>query len=63
MMILSGILGQFIGGYLSDFYRKKTITVVTTAGAVPALIAIIVVHGIWLYPLLCIYGFLLWSSY
>ena len=63
VMLLAGVVGQLLGGSLSDRFGRKPVVVATTFAAVPVFAAILVTHGALLILFIILFGFLLWSSF
>lgn len=63
VMLLAGVVGQLVGGVLSDRFGRKPVVVVTTFAAVPAFTGILFMHGPMLILSILLFGFLLWSSF
>ncbi|MDX8551183.1 MFS transporter [Methanospirillum sp. J.3.6.1-F.2.7.3] len=63
IMMIAGVAGQLGGGILSDRIGRKQVIVFTTIASIPAFIAILLTHGIFLIASMMIFGFLLWSSF
>ena len=63
IMMIAGVAGQLSGGALSDRIGRKKVIVFTTLASIPAFIAILLTHGLFLILSMMIFGFLLWSSF
>jgi FSR family fosmidomycin resistance protein-like MFS transporter len=63
IMMIAGVTGQLSGGALSDRIGRKKVIVFTTLASIPAFIAILLTHGLFLILSMMIFGFLLWSSF
>lgn len=63
VMMIAGVAGQLFGGTLSDRIGRKKVVVITTFASIPAFIAILMTHGIFLIASMILFGFLLWSSF
>lgn len=63
LMLLAGVAGQMSGGILSDRIGRKKVVVLTTLASIPAFVAILLTHGIFLIISMLIFGFLLWASF
>ncbi|MCA1915543.1 MFS transporter [Methanospirillum hungatei] len=63
IMMIAGVAGQLSGGALSDRIGRKKVIVITTLASIPAFIAILLTHGLFLIISMMIFGFLLWSSF
>ncbi|WP_421908750.1 MFS transporter [Methanolacinia petrolearia] len=63
VMLLAGVVGQLLGGSLSDRLGRKPVVVATTFAAVPVFAAILVTPGALLILFIILFCFLLWSSF
>lgn len=63
VMMVAGVAGQLFGGTLSDRIGRKKVVVITTFASIPAFVAILMTHGIFLIASMILFGFLLWSSF
>lgn len=63
LMLVAGVVGQYIGGVLSDTYGRKEWTVLGLAAAIPFFILFLAGSGAVSYIALLIFGFFLWSTF
>ncbi|WP_255298484.1 MFS transporter [Brevibacillus dissolubilis] len=63
LFLLSGAVGTFFGGALSDRFGHRNLLIGSTLGALPFILLIPYVHGFWAYPLLFIGGLVMFSSF
>jgi FSR family fosmidomycin resistance protein-like MFS transporter len=63
LMLLAGVAGQVMGGYLSDMIGRKEFMIVGLAGAVPFFYLFFASSGIIAIITLLIFGFFLWSTF
>lgn len=62
-MLLAGVVGQLIGGIVSDRYGRKQFIVLTTICSLPAYLMFLYTGGLYSLVALIIFGFLVWSSF
>ncbi len=62
-MLLAGVLGQILGGVLSDRYGRKDYLVITTFLVIPPLILFLTSSGVVAIISMLIFGFFLWSTF
>lgn len=63
LTLLAGVVGQLIGGELSDRYGRKEFVLVGLFLSVPALLAFLLTEGVISVVFLLLFGFFLWSSF
>ncbi len=63
LMLLSGVAGQVVGGYISDRYGRKEFMVVGLACSIPAFYLFFVSTGVLAIIAILIFGFALWSTF
>jgi len=62
-MLMAGVVGQVIGGTLSDRYGRKEYTLFGVATSIPFFVLVMMSDGLlFLVSLMC-FGFLLWSTF
>ncbi|MBP7411666.1 MFS transporter [Methanoculleus sp. 10] len=62
-MLIAGVVGQVVGGTLSDRYGRKEYTLVGLVAAVPPFLVFLSTGGILSLIALMIFGFILWSTF
>jgi FSR family fosmidomycin resistance protein-like MFS transporter len=62
-MLIAGVVGQVVGGELSDRYGRKEYTIVGLVAAVPPFIVFLTAGGVVSLVALMIFGFILWSTF
>ncbi len=63
LMLLAGVAGQVMGGYISDMIGRKEFMIFGLAGAVPFFYLFFASSGIIAIITLLIFGFFLWSTF
>ncbi|WP_342679175.1 MFS transporter [Methanofollis sp. UBA420] len=63
LMLVAGVVGQYVGGVLSDTYGRKEWTVFGFAASVPFFVLFLTSSGAFSYVALLIFGFFLWSTF
>ncbi len=62
-MLVAGVVGQVIGGTLSDRYGRKEYTIIGLVAAVPPFVIFLTAGGIVSLIALMAFGFILWSTF
>jgi len=62
-MLIAGVVGQLVGGVLSDRYGRKEYTIVGLVTAIPPFIIFLTTGGILSLVALMVFGFILWSTF
>lgn len=62
-MLIAGVVGQVVGGALSDRYGRKEYTIVGLVAAVPPFVVFLASGGIVSLVALMVFGFVLWSTF
>lgn len=62
-MLIAGVVGQLVGGVLSDRYGRKEFTIVGLVTAIPPFIIFLATGGILSLVALMVFGFILWSTF
>jgi len=62
-MLIAGVIGQVVGGTLSDRYGRKEYAVFGLIGAIPAFYAFMATDGTLSLIILMVFGFTLWSTF
>ncbi|QYZ79670.1 MFS transporter [Methanofollis formosanus] len=63
LMLVAGVVGQYVGGALSDTYGRKEYTFLGLAASVPPFVLFLTTGGLLSYAALLLFGFLLWSTF
>ncbi|TAJ43537.1 MFS transporter [Methanofollis fontis] len=63
LMLVAGVVGQYVGGHLSDRYGRKEYTLFGLSAAVLPFLLFISTSGVLSYAALLLFGFLLWSTF
>ncbi|QSZ67710.1 MFS transporter [Methanofollis aquaemaris] len=63
LMLVAGVVGQYVGGSLSDTYGRKEYTFLGLVASVPPFILFLMTDGPLSYAGLLLFGFLLWSTF
>lgn len=63
LMLVAGVVGQYVGGVLSDTYGRKEWTAFGLAASIPFFILFLAASGPLSYVALLIFGFFLWSTF
>ncbi|KAF5069794.1 MFS transporter [Methanoculleus horonobensis] len=61
--LIAGVVGQVVGGVLSDRYGRKEYTIIGLVTAIPPFIVFLTTGGILSLVALMIFGFILWSTF
>lgn len=62
-MLIAGVVGQLVGGALSDRYGRKEYTILGLVTAIPPFVVFLSTDGILSLVALMIFGFILWSTF
>ncbi|SCL74303.1 Fosmidomycin resistance protein [Methanoculleus chikugoensis] len=62
-MLIAGVVGQVVGGALSDSYGRKEYTILGLVAAIPPFVVFLTTGGIVSLVALMIFGFILWSTF
>ena len=62
-MLIAGVVGQVVGGALSDRYGRKEYTILGLVAAIPPFVVFLTTGGIVSLAALMIFGFILWSTF
>ncbi len=62
-MLIAGVVGQVVGGALSDRYGRKEYTLIGLVAAIPPFVIFLTAGGILSLVALMIFGFILWSTF
>jgi len=62
-MLIAGVVGQLVGGTLSDRYGRKEYTLIGLVAAIPPFIIFLTTGGIVSLVAMIIFGFILWSTF
>lgn len=63
LMLVAGVVGQYVGGALSDTYGRKEYTFLGLAASVPPFLLFLTAGGVLSYVGLLLFGFFLWSTF
>lgn len=63
LMLLSGVAGQVMGGYISDRIGRKEFMIIGFAGAIPLFYLFFMSSGIIAIIAVLLFGFFLWSTF
>jgi len=63
LMLLAGVLGQVVGGRVSDRIGRKEFLILGLAGAAPAFYLFLAASGISAIIAILVFGFCLWSTF
>ena len=63
LMLLSGVAGQVMGGYISDRIGRKEFMILGFAGAIPLFYLFFLSSGIISIIAVLLFGFFLWSTF
>lgn len=63
LMLLAGVVGQVSGGFLSDRYGKREVTIIGLFACIPPFILFFMTTGWIALLLMIIIGFLTWSTF
>ncbi|MDN7011700.1 MFS transporter [Methanoculleus sp. FWC-SCC3] len=61
--LIAGVLGQVVGGVLSDRYGRKEFTIIGLVTAIPPFVIFLTTGGILSLVALMVFGFILWSTF
>jgi FSR family fosmidomycin resistance protein-like MFS transporter len=61
--LIAGVVGQVVGGALSDRYGRKEYTLVGLVAAIPPFVVFLTTGGILSLVALLAFGFILWSTF
>ncbi|MCK9299057.1 MFS transporter [Methanoculleus sp. YWC-01] len=61
--LIAGVVGQVVGGVLSDRYGRKEYTIIGLVTAIPPFVVFLTTGGILSLVALMIFGFILWSTF
>ncbi|MCM2466344.1 MFS transporter [Methanoculleus oceani] len=62
-MLVAGVVGQVVGGILSDRYGRKEYTLIGLVAAIPPFVIFLTAGGIVSLVALIVFGFILWSTF
>ncbi len=62
-MLIAGVVGQLVGGILSDRYGRKEYTLIGLVTAIPPFLVFLMTDGIVSLVAMIIFGFILWSTF
>ncbi|WP_292516878.1 MFS transporter [Methanoculleus sp.] len=62
-MLMFGVVGQVVGGTLSDRYGRKEFTIIGLVAAIPPFAVFLTTGGIVSIAALMVFGFILWSTF
>ncbi len=62
-MLVAGVVGQVVGGILSDRYGRKEYTLIGLVAAIPPFVIFLTAGGIVSLVALMVFGFILWSTF
>ncbi|CVK31899.1 MAG: MFS transporter [Methanoculleus bourgensis] len=62
-MLIAGVVGQLVGGTLSDRYGRKEYTLIGLVTAIPPFLVFLMTDGIVSLVAMIIFGFILWSTF
>lgn len=62
-MLIAGVVGQLVGGTLSDRYGRKECTLVGLIAAIPPFAVFLLTDGVVSIVAMIIFGFILWSTF
>jgi len=62
-MLISGVVGQVVGGSLSDRYGRKDCTILGLMAAIPPFLVFLTAGGAISLVALMVFGFALWSTF
>ena len=62
-MLIAGVVGQLVGGTLSDRYGRKECTLVGLVAAIPPFVVFLSTGGVISLVAMIIFGFILWSTF
>ncbi|HOI14333.1 MAG TPA: MFS transporter [Methanoculleus sp.] len=62
-MLIAGVVGQVVGGALSDRYGRKEYTIIGLVTAIPPFAVFLTTEGVLSLVALMIFGFILWSTF
>ncbi|NVO66526.1 MFS transporter [Methanofollis tationis] len=63
LTLLAGVIGQYVGGALSDIFGRKEVTVLGLAASIPPFALFLLTSGPVSYAALLVFGFFLWSTF
>jgi FSR family fosmidomycin resistance protein-like MFS transporter len=62
-MLVAGVIGQVVGGTISDRYGRKEYTLVGLVAAIPPFVIFVTAGGIASLVAMIVFGFILWSTF
>jgi FSR family fosmidomycin resistance protein-like MFS transporter len=62
-MLIAGVVGQLVGGVVSDRYGRKEYTLIGLVTAIPPFLVFLMTDGIISLVAMFIFGFILWSTF
>ncbi len=62
-MLIAGVIGQVVGGTISDRYGRKEYTIFGLIAAIPLFYIFLVTDGVLSLAVLMVFGFTLWSTF
>lgn len=63
LTLLAGVVGQYVGGALSDAFGRKEVTILGLAASIPPFALFLLASGPLSYAALLVFGFFLWSTF
>jgi len=63
LTLVAGVVGQYVGGVLSDTFGRKEVTVLGLAASIPPFVLFLLTSGPVSYAALLAFGFFLWSTF
>ncbi len=62
-MLIAGVVGQLVGGTLSDRYGRKEATLIGLFAAIPPFVVFLTTGGVISLIAMIVFGFILWSTF